>query len=235
KDEAMFSNIQRVMLDQANIVSAINSDQSYTRTQLQSLFNKTTQRLSVPSAAQLKPIEQSIERLKTNLERYKKAPKQGREVEISDKITRGTQGLIAIIEQQKKALEEMDQQQFNEGSERVSTPAQIFNEGLSELTGYTETISQQVESEFDQLRYVFNWVYGVLIALAVLLVFMLYSGLRNLVIMPLETAGKELTKIANSDLTADILVMSKNEIAQLFATMSHMQKRLHNVVNQVRS
>ena len=70
-----------------------------------------------------------------------------------------------------------------------------------------------------------------LIALALTVVVLL--TLRHVILRPLDYAIEQLDVVSKGDLTADIQVVSKNEIGKLLASVRRMQQSLISVVRQV--
>src|SRR5690606_16132809 len=73
------------------------------------------------------------------------------------------------------------------------------------------------------------------IAGALLVLTLVYFGLRKIVVQPLEKAVRTLQRIARADLSERIEVYGRNEVGQLFAAMRDMQDSLGRIVDDVRA
>ncbi|WP_380177556.1 methyl-accepting chemotaxis protein [Kalamiella sp. sgz302252] len=78
------------------------------------------------------------------------------------------------------------------------------------------------------------WVIGAVMALVVALIALCWVGLRSVLIKPLQENITHISHIANGDLTHDILVEGRNEMAQLANSLKEMQQALVRTVSDVR-
>src|SRR3546814_2706222 len=80
-----------------------------------------------------------------------------------------------------------------------------------------------------------SYVYGALVALAILLALAAYLTLSRTVLRPLKKVGAYFDHIAAGDLTLRIDAANQNEIGALYMALKRMQDSLARIVGTVRA
>ncbi|WP_421504680.1 methyl-accepting chemotaxis protein [Erwinia rhapontici] len=78
------------------------------------------------------------------------------------------------------------------------------------------------------------WILGSVLILSLLVIFGVWSGIRHILLRPLQTSIDHIRRIASGDLTRPIAVEGRNEMAQLASSLQHMQDELVKTVSVVR-
>jgi methyl-accepting chemotaxis protein-2 (aspartate sensor receptor) len=103
-----------------------------------------------------------------------------------------------------------------------------------QLTSITGGRGARLVDGYQASRMNFGLVGLAVLLMALVLMLLLYLGIRKVLVVPLRQAVIRLESIAKADLSEDIKVLSRNEIGQLFATMQKMQANLADIVGNVR-
>ncbi|MFK8260453.1 methyl-accepting chemotaxis protein [Erwinia sp. AnSW2-5] len=78
------------------------------------------------------------------------------------------------------------------------------------------------------------WILGSVLLISLLVIFGVWSGIRHILLRPLQTSIDHIRRIASGDLTHPIAVEGRNEMAQLASSLQHMQEELVKTVSVVR-
>ncbi|PZL91178.1 methyl-accepting chemotaxis protein II, partial [Pantoea graminicola] len=78
------------------------------------------------------------------------------------------------------------------------------------------------------------WVLACIMAAVLAVIVLCWAGLRRIVLTPLNSSINHIQHIAQGDLTQPIVVVGRNEMAQLAASLHDMQQSLVRTVTQVR-
>ncbi|WP_421506194.1 methyl-accepting chemotaxis protein [Erwinia rhapontici] len=78
------------------------------------------------------------------------------------------------------------------------------------------------------------WILGSVLILSLLVIFGVWTGIRHILLRPLQTSIDHIRRIASGDLTRPIAVEGRNEMAQLASSLQHMQDELVKTVSVVR-
>lgn len=117
----------------------------------------------------------------------------------------------------------------------------VINDALAQLDAAEATLTAitggrgaQLVAGYKASRMNFGVVGVAVLLMALVLMFLLYVGIRKVLVVPLRQAVNRLEAIARADLSEDIKVLSRNEIGQLFSAMQQMQASLAGIVGDVR-
>ncbi|MER5028581.1 methyl-accepting chemotaxis protein [Pantoea anthophila] len=78
------------------------------------------------------------------------------------------------------------------------------------------------------------WILGTILVAVLAVILLCWSGLRKIVLTPLNESIDHIRHIARGDLTHTIVVEGRNEMTQLAASLHEMQQSLVRTVSQVR-
>ena len=90
--------------------------------------------------------------------------------------------------------------------------------------------AQQNEKAYLQML----WLIGGVMLLVVALIVLCWFGLRNILIRPLQSSIAHISRIAQGDLTQNIVAVGRNEMALLASSLHEMQQSLVRTVSVVR-
>lgn len=114
-------------------------------------------------------------------------------------------------------------------------PTQGMQNALGEaLARVSENLYRQT---FDQSAHDYRfaqWQLGVLAVVLVLILMVVWFGIRHALLNPLARVITHIREIASGDLTKTLTVSGRNEIGELAGTVEHMQRSLIDTVTQVR-
>ncbi|MTD25618.1 methyl-accepting chemotaxis protein [Erwinia sorbitola] len=78
------------------------------------------------------------------------------------------------------------------------------------------------------------WILACVLVLSLLVISGVWTGIRHILLRPLQTSIDHIRRIASGDLTCPIDVEGRNEMAQLASSLQHMQQELIKTVSDVR-
>ncbi|ECW8467490.1 methyl-accepting chemotaxis protein II [Salmonella enterica] len=113
-------------------------------------------------------------------------------------------------------------------------PTQGMQNALGNYARVSENLYRQT---FDQSAHDYRfaqWQLGVLAVVLVLILMVVWFGIRHALLNPLARVITHIREIASGDLTKTLTVSGRNEIGELAGTVEHMQRSLIDTVTQVR-
>ncbi|MBE0489005.1 MAG: Tar ligand binding domain-containing protein [Halomonas sp.] len=183
----------------------------------------------------LENAEDRLRRAERRFGVFYESPKAPENIEISEQIQREFAATVELMRQQIAAVSRGDIAANRELRYRVEKQDDVYNDLLTNFIrdGFdqSEALVERYDAHTDTIS---------LIGLVLLIIFagqvvMIYAGLRNIVIRPLNLAVDNLESIAKADLTRQIAVDGRNEMSRLFSAMRDMQENLNRIVGEVRS
>ena len=224
---------ERVML-----VNDAYKDTTRTRAALTRLYaNLKEKNDDTVKANALKSAQGSQERTLKEIEAFQALPDMpGQDATLKTELVESTKALSALLKQATDQLQagdaagysELNDKQINPGGARVSTALDKYQKVARDLN---DKAAQERQDEYNMVV----WMVGIGLTGALILVVLVHFMLRNIVLTPLNRAVSLLDQVANGDLTAEVQVLSKNEIGRLFASIRSMQQSLLTTVSRVRS
>ncbi|ECJ2712841.1 methyl-accepting chemotaxis protein II [Salmonella enterica] len=117
-------------------------------------------------------------------------------------------------------------------------PTQGMQNALGEALGNYARVSENLYRQtFDQSAHDYRfaqWQLGGLAVVLVLILMVVWFGIRHALLNPLARVITHIREIASGDLTKTLTVSGRNEIGELAGTVEHMQRSLIDTVTQVR-
>ncbi len=175
-----------------------------------------------------------MDRAEVRLNNFSAAPKSVQAQELAQQLEQNFNTVLGLVREQHQALDELNTPGFSNLRDQLIEPSAALAENMTEFVAYGFSSGQAMTEDYrvQSERFVFITLAALLLALVVLV--LVYVGLRSTVIRPLNSAVKHLQAIAKADLTARIPEGSRNEIGKLFNAMRNMQQSLTRIVGQVR-
>ncbi|WP_336220883.1 methyl-accepting chemotaxis protein II [Citrobacter amalonaticus] len=117
-------------------------------------------------------------------------------------------------------------------------PTQGMQNALGEALGQYASVSEKLYRQaFDESAHDYQFAQWQLVVLAVVLVLILvvvWYGIRQTLLNPLSRVIAHIREIAGGNLTNTLTVAGRNEIGELASSVDHMQRSLVETVTQVR-
>ena len=117
-------------------------------------------------------------------------------------------------------------------------PTQGMQNALGEALGKYAGVSEKLYSKaFDESARDYHfaqWQLGILAVVLVLILVVVWYGIRHTLLNPLARVIAYIRDIASGNLTNTLTVSGRNEIGELAGTVDHMQRSLIETVTQVR-
>lgn len=117
-------------------------------------------------------------------------------------------------------------------------PTQGMQNAMGEALGQYASVSEKrYRQAFDESAhdYLFaQWQLGVLAVVLVLILVVVWYGIRHTLLNPLSRVIAHISEIAGGNLTNTLTVAGRNEIGELASSVDHMQRSLVETVTQVR-
>ncbi|SEL75393.1 methyl-accepting chemotaxis protein [Halomonas daqiaonensis] len=175
-----------------------------------------------------------LERSEARFEAFANVPRTEQGEELGARIESTFSEMLTMARQQYQALDQMDTTGFNVLREQMVGPAEALDSTLTDFVRYADERGDMMLADYNEMSTLFQRMEIAILMIVVLMVAMIYMGLRKIVITPLQEAVERLETIARADLSHEIRVRGRNEISKLFAAMRDMQQNLTRIVTDVR-
>ena len=109
-----------------------------------------------------------------------------------------------------------------------------LGEALGQYTGVSEKLYRHAFNESARDYRFAQWQLGVMAVVLVLILVMVWYGIRHILLNPLARVIAHIREIASGNLTPSLTVSGRNEIGELATTVDHMQRSLIETVTLVR-
>ncbi|MBA7801932.1 methyl-accepting chemotaxis protein II [Citrobacter sp. C348] len=109
-----------------------------------------------------------------------------------------------------------------------------LGEALVKYAGVSEKLYLQAFDESARDYQFAQWQLGVLAVVVVLILIVVWYGIRHTLLNPLARVIAHIREIASGNLTTSLTVSGRNEIGELASTVDHMQRSLIETVTLVR-
>ncbi|MCA1772844.1 MAG: methyl-accepting chemotaxis protein [Halomonas sp.] len=182
-------------------------------------------------------LEAAVDQLDRAEERFNSfsaVPRTEADAALGDEIDTLFAAVIDLSRQQAEALDQMNTTEFNQLRSEMAPIAADQEAALTEFMRYASDRGDALQQELDEINQFYSFIEWAILALTLVLVLVIYIGLRSVVIRPLREAVHMLDSIADADLTRKIPSGGKNEIGKLYTAMQRMQNSLNDIVARVR-
>ncbi|OZI45009.1 methyl-accepting chemotaxis protein, partial [Bordetella genomosp. 5] len=141
----------------------------------------------------------------------------------------------SALDEMMSALDRNDEKTYLDlKNSKAGAASGAFAAKLTAFSANIETMSEKTLGDYRQTSNIMMVLYGVFVALILLVVVLAYLFMTRAVVRPLTRAGEQFERIAAGDLTQRVEVHGRNEVGQLMAAIKRMQESLTRTVSQVR-
>ncbi|MGL6213344.1 methyl-accepting chemotaxis protein [Billgrantia desiderata] len=230
----IMADLDRINVQQLNEINRADALLNVARVSLEIASNQIMLGRMADANQQLDIAANRMERAEVRLNNFAAAPKSAQAQELAQQLEENFLTVLGLVREQHVALDELNTPGFGNLRDALIEPSAALADNMTEFVAYGFSNARAMTDDFQTQseRFVFITLSAVLLALLVLV--LVYVGLRSTVIRPLNSAVKHLQAIAKADLTARIPEGSRNEIGKLFNAMRNMQQSLTRIVGQVR-
>ncbi|MCE8013806.1 methyl-accepting chemotaxis protein [Billgrantia desiderata] len=230
----IMADLERINVQQLNEINRADALLNVARVNLEIASNQIMLGRMAEANQRLDIAADRMESADMHFSNFVAAPKSERATAMAQRIEQSFGTVLGLVRQQHTALDELNTPGFGNLRDELIEPSTMLDASMTEFVQYAFGNAQAMTGDFQtqSKRFVFITLSAVLLALLVLV--LVYVGLRSTVIRPLNSAVKHLQAIAKADLTARIPEGSRNEIGKLFNAMRNMQQSLTRIVAQVR-
>ncbi|UYG00080.1 methyl-accepting chemotaxis protein [Halomonas sp. GD1P12] len=201
---------------------------------LETASNYLTGNQSALATESLNTALDRIERAEARFNNFIATPRTPQGEELAREMIADYQRLMPVVRRQQEALLNRDMATFNQLRTEMKAPLATMAESITAFTQYGFSRVDAIHDELESQRHLFNMLYVAAVIISLILIVVIYIGLRRTVTLPLNDAVRRLNKIAEADLTEPVPPSGKNEIGRLFAAMGTMQQNLTGLVERVR-
>ncbi len=183
---------------------------------------------------QLKEVPALLDKAQAQHDAFEAMPKSEQGKALAAKWSSSFDNVMKKVREQYKWLDQGNVGTFNLVRTSLAQPSSDLDAAFVAFTEYADQRGQQTMANYYQEMKVFGYAgIGVVVVTLVMLI-LIYFVLRRLVIKPLDRAVEELQRIADADLSQEIVVPGRNEIGKLFHAMREMQQSLRKIVGEAR-
>ncbi|MGS2742062.1 methyl-accepting chemotaxis protein [Halomonas sp. LS-001] len=175
-----------------------------------------------------------LDRAEERFNSFASVPRTDRGEALGAQIEATFMRTLEISRQQLEALNDMRTTRFNELRNELATAGQAQEEALDKFVEYATIRGDELQQELEDIKRFYTLLQWIILALSVVLVVLIYFGLRAIVLRPLNQAAQALDGIADANLTQTLPEGGRNEIGRLLTSMGRMQISLNDMVSNVR-
>ncbi|MBZ5488573.1 Tar ligand binding domain-containing protein [Halomonas aquamarina] len=183
---------------------------------------------------QLALAENSIERAEMHFENFAATPRTPQGEALGAELVSDFREVVTLVKQQHESFAQMDINTFNDLRDELVEPLASLAQSMTAFTDYAFQRADTIRQETAAQGQLFTLVGAMAVGVAILVILLIYIGLRRTVTTPLNDAVNRLNKIAEADLTQPVPEAGNNEIGRLFTAMAVMQQNLAAIVTRVR-
>lgn len=228
------STLERINVEQLNELNRADALWSGALVELEVASNQFMLGRSREATARLEAAEDQLNRAEQRFENFASVPRTDAGEALGSEIETVFEAVFELTHRQIEALDQMDTTGFNAIREELAPVAERQEALLTEFVRYAGERGNGLQQELDDINQFYSSLEWIIFAVTLLLLLMIYVGLRSVVIRPLKEAVQMLDTIADADLTTPIPSGGKNEIGQLYTAMQRMQNNLNDIVARVR-
>ncbi|QJQ96569.1 MULTISPECIES: methyl-accepting chemotaxis protein [Halomonadaceae] len=178
--------------------------------------------------------EDLLNRAEQRLENFMAAPKAPQGQAYAEILEAAFREVLELSREQLDAVDQMNTPGFSRLREQLVEPGQALAASTTAFFDYASQMTADQLSRYDAQTDRFAWIGGAILLITLVLLGLIYIGLRRIIIRPINDAVMNLEYIAKADLSHQIGVEGRNEISRLFAAMRDMQQGLSSTVSTVR-
>ncbi|MCO7247787.1 MULTISPECIES: methyl-accepting chemotaxis protein [unclassified Halomonas] len=228
------TTLERINVEQLNELNRADALWSGALVELEVASNQFLLGRNREATARLEAAEDQLSRAEARFNNFASVPRTDVGDALGSEIETVFEAVFDLTYQQIEALDQMDTTGFNAIRDELAPTAERQEELLTEFVRYAGERGDALQRELDDINQFYSFIEWIIFAVTLLLLFLIYAGLRSVVIRPLKEAVQMLDTIADADLTTAIPSGGKNEIGQLYTAMQRMQGSLNDIVARVR-
>ncbi|QNI01541.1 HAMP domain-containing protein [Halomonas sp. SH5A2] len=226
--------LEQINVEQLNELNRADALWSGAMVDLEVASNEFMLGRSRQATARLEAAEDQLSRAEERFNSFASVPRTDAGDALGSEIETVFEAVFELTYQQIEALDQMDTTGFNAIRGELAPVAERQEKLLTEFVRYASERGDALQQELDDINQFYTFIEWIIFALTLLLLLLIYVGLRSVVIRPLKEAVQMLDTIADADLTTSIPNGGKNEIGQLYTAMQRMQNSLNDIVARVR-
>lgn len=189
---------------------------------------------SLQAERQLGAAAELITSAESHFATFMAAPKSEQGEEYAQTLAASFSELVEMVREQHESLSAGDYADFSLMREIILPVSNETSEHLTQFVTHATALVKDDVSSFEAQMAFFAKLEIAALVFAIVMMVLIYLGMRAVIIKPVGTAVASLKRIADADLTEEIEVPGKNEIGQLFAAMHEMQDSLGQIILNVR-
>ncbi|KPQ25038.1 MAG: methyl-accepting chemotaxis protein [Halomonas sp. HL-48] len=228
------TTLERINVEQLNEINRADALWSGALVDLEVASNEFMLGRAKQANERLNNAKDQIDRAEERFESFSAVPRTDAGAELGEEIDAVFASVIDLSRQQIEALDQMDTTGFNEIRQEMAPVAADQEAALGEFMNYASERGDALQQELDDINGFYSMIEWAILVFTLVLVLLIYLGLRSVVMRPLKQAVITLDTIADADLTTPIPTGGKNEVGQLYTAMKRMQNSLNDMVAQVR-
>ncbi|ATJ84626.1 methyl-accepting chemotaxis protein [Halomonas beimenensis] len=226
--------LDRVNVDQLNEISRADSLLTGALVDLQSASGHFLMGRTSQADKSLTTALDQIERAQARFETFAAVPAVAESAAMVEAVETRFAEVLDLVREGHATLDQVDTQGFAQLRQRMVEPQEALDAALTDFVRHADAQGEAMMADYQAMQTRFTWLGIAILAAAVIMMLLLYLGMRRVLVLPLRQAVANLERIAQADLSEEIRVFSRNEIGQLFAAMRDMQSSLAGIVGDVR-
>ena len=228
------STLERINVEQLNEINRADALWSGALVDLEIAANEFMLGRGRQATARIETARDQVNRAEERFNNFAAVPRTEAGAQQGAEIDTAFIAVIDLTRQQADALDQMDTTGFNALRQQMAPIAAEQEAALTEFMRYASGRGDALQQDLDEINAFYSIVEWAILAFTLLLVLLIYLGLRSVVVRPLNQAVSTLNTIADADLTTPIPPGSKNETGQLYTALQRMQGNLNDIVVRVR-
>ncbi|MBM7333792.1 MAG: methyl-accepting chemotaxis protein [Alcanivorax sp.] len=228
--------LNTVNVEQLNQISRATTLLNQARIEMDLAADYLDMGMRMIAADQVQNVGGLLDRSKARFDQFA-ASEQTTETgaELAGELTTAYSRVVELSRQQMTSLESGSLSDYRALRQQLLGPGTNLNKRLTDFTRYADERGAEIMANYRQKSEMLAIVALVALALAALVMLLIYVGLRKIVVQPLDKAVRTLQRIARADLSERIDVYGRNEVGQLFKAMRDVQDSLGKIVDDVRT
>ncbi len=232
--DRVMADLNRINVQQLNEINRGDALLNVARVSLEIASNQIMLGRMAEANRQLDVALDRLQRAEDRLNHFIAAPKSDAAEALAEPLIDSFRSVLALSREQHEALDQLNTPRFGTLRDSLMAPSQALDASMTAFVAFGFDAGQAMTDAFQAQATRFGWIQLAALALAIVVLGLVYAGLRVTVIGPLNSAVTHLQTIAKADLTGRIPEGSRNELGKLFTAMRNMQQSLVRIVGQVR-
>lgn len=226
--------LYRVNVSQLNDINRADALLNAARLSLEAAASYLSTDREIQADRRLEDAQGYLDQSREQFQLFIAEPKQGEGIELAADLEENYTELMDLVVEQHEVLVDRNLDDFTMIREELMPLNDAFAESMAAFVAYANAAGEERMQSYASMSSLFNGVQVAILLVVAGVVCLLYYGLRQLVIQPLQLAVINLDAIAQADLSRQVPDMGRNEIGGLFSAMSTMQTSLSRIVTNVR-